>query len=101
MPRETVFSNESPYTEVSAARSVVGVNWGGEMDGYVQVSTQLFNDDLLYADGHGTVHEATGGEAVRRNLWGQGFYVNLDRDGINKLIRHLRRARDQAFGRDE
>lgn len=30
-----------------------------------------------------------------------GFYVDLDRRGINKLIRHLRRARDQAFGRDE
>lgn len=30
-----------------------------------------------------------------------GFYVQLDRRGINDLIRHLRRARDQAFGRDE
>jgi len=31
----------------------------------------------------------------------QGFYVWLDRKGINDLIRNLRRARDQAFGRDE
>lgn len=30
-----------------------------------------------------------------------GLYVDLDRQGINDLIRHLRRARDQAFGRDE
>lgn len=30
-----------------------------------------------------------------------GLYVNLDRRGINDLIRHLRRARDSAFGRDE
>jgi hypothetical protein len=30
-----------------------------------------------------------------------GLHVNLDRRGINKLIRHLRHARDQAFGRDE
>jgi hypothetical protein len=30
-----------------------------------------------------------------------GMYVDLDRAGINKLIRNLRRARDQAFGRDE
>lgn len=30
-----------------------------------------------------------------------GWYVTLDRDGVNKLIRTLRRARDQAFGRDE
>lgn len=31
----------------------------------------------------------------------EGFYVDLDRRGINQAIRHLRRARDQAFGRDE
>ena len=30
-----------------------------------------------------------------------GFHVSLDRRGINDLIRHLRKARDQAFGRDE
>lgn len=28
-------------------------------------------------------------------------YVTLDRAGINELIRKLRKARDQAFGRDE
>lgn len=30
-----------------------------------------------------------------------GLYVTLDRHDINDLIRILRRARDQAFGRDE
>jgi hypothetical protein len=30
-----------------------------------------------------------------------GWFCDLDRRGINELIRHLRRARDQAFGRDE
>lgn len=30
-----------------------------------------------------------------------GMYVDLDRAGINRLIRNLRRARDNAFGRDE
>jgi hypothetical protein len=30
-----------------------------------------------------------------------GMFVELDRAAINKLIRNLRRARDQAFGRDE
>jgi hypothetical protein len=30
-----------------------------------------------------------------------GFHVDLDRHAINQLIRNLRRARDQAFGRDE
>ncbi len=30
-----------------------------------------------------------------------GMWVTLDRLGINTLIRHLRRARDAAYGRDE
>lgn len=30
-----------------------------------------------------------------------GWFVQLDRDGINQLIRHLREARNQAYGRDE
>lgn len=30
-----------------------------------------------------------------------GLYITLDRGSINDVIRHLRRARDQAFGRDE
>lgn len=29
-----------------------------------------------------------------------GFFVNLDRAGINNLIRTLRKARDAAFGAD-
>jgi hypothetical protein len=28
-------------------------------------------------------------------------HINLDRAGINRLIRFLRRARDDAFGKDE
>ena len=32
---------------------------------------------------------------------GQGWFVSLERCDINDLIRYLRRARDQAFGRDE
>lgn len=27
--------------------------------------------------------------------------INLDRDGLNRLIRFLRRARDDAYGKDE
>lgn len=30
-----------------------------------------------------------------------GWFVDLDRAGTNRLIRILRRARDSAYGRDE
>ena len=31
---------------------------------------------------------------------GEGLFCDLDRESINKLIRTLRKARDQAFGAD-
>ena len=30
----------------------------------------------------------------------RGWFVHLDREGVNRLIRSLRKARDQAFGAD-
>ncbi len=33
-------------------------------------------------------------------VW-KGQFVDLDRDQINDLIRHLRECRDKSFGRDE
>lgn len=50
----------------------------------------------------GTVDEATGGhDATCSGGRSNGFFATLDRQGCNDLIRNLRRARDQAFGRDE
>lgn len=31
----------------------------------------------------------------------RAIFTDLDRDGINRLIRYLRRARNQAYGADE
>ena len=31
----------------------------------------------------------------------RGWFIDLNRDGINAMIRVLRRARDQAYGVDE
>lgn len=101
MPKELVFAPDRPYTDASSAQSVVGVHWGGEMDGYLQVSTMLFNDDGKYITADGVTHQAEGDDAVRRDIHAQGFYVSLGRKEVNALIRNLRRARDQAFGRDE
>ena len=45
---------------------------------------------------------------IRRSIDGErvkgegndGMYVSLDREGVNRMIRSLRKARDQAFGSD-
>ena len=60
----------------------VKVGWSRER-GDVQIATVNENEDI----------DQFSAEA--------GLHVNLNRRGINDLIRHLRHARDQAFGRDE
>lgn len=90
MPKEVVYSSELPWGPDDLGVAITEVRWSREGSD-VQVVTKAVrrtdharlraeNEPLDYTD---------------------GFYVNLDRRGINDLIRHLRRARDQAFGRDE
>ena len=68
---------------------LVDVRWNRE-GGYVQVVTKE-------TDPHGgrLVGDELGAHVT------DGYFVELDRAAVNKLIRNLRRARDQAFGRDE
>jgi hypothetical protein len=42
----------------------------------------------------------SGASPEPRNAW-EGQFVDLDRQQINHLIRQLRIARDQAYGKDE
>lgn len=87
MPKEIVVSHwpvlydeegrQVPMDEQGLAQ----VGWSAEAE-HVQVVT-LSRDPVSYETKY------------------EGYYVSLDRRGINELIRHLRRARDQAFGRDE
>lgn len=70
------------------------VGWGGIADdaaGYVQVATVNENSDLQLGD---SLPEGASAAPF------EGWYVHLDRAGINRLIRALRRARDSAFGAD-
>jgi hypothetical protein len=80
MPKEIVLSAD-PLHDGEEVEGLVQVGWNVEAE-YVQVAT--FSRAMV-------THET---------IW-DGFYVSLNRDGINRLIRNLRRARDQAYGRDE
>lgn len=94
MPKEKIvgdsFSPAFGTPEEPTGRSVAVVGWDRET-GHVQLVTKC--------------ESMIGGRFVPEEDEGvhytDGFYVTLDRRGINDLIRHLRRARDQAFGRDE
>lgn len=91
--------------------SAVEVRWNKE-SGYFQMATCMHNSSV-----GGVVTEfptelrlifgepsTSGEEAAQETEFlaqAAGCWVTLDRKGINDVIRNLRRARDQAFGRDE
>jgi hypothetical protein len=93
MPKESVYGIQHifdpPSNDNRPMVPTVDVLWGRE-GGYVQIVTK--------------VEDAHGGRWVGdspETHFTDGMYVDLDRNEINRLIRNLRRARDQAFGKDE
>ncbi len=81
MPRESVYGTDP--TELA-----VKVGW--DRDKHVQVG---IGGPIEFTFTH--FPEGVVGPSYD-SLW-----VTMTRQGINDLIRHLRRARDAAFGRDE
>lgn len=115
MPKETIYGDGLPYGEDDPGRSVVEVGWARDAE-HVELASKCIHvaDGSDYSPPLEPIEEpppmmyATGepvafvGEMLEFEAVGHtGHYVQLDRKGINQLIRVLRRARDQAFGRDE
>lgn len=88
MPREVIvqhgprFYNDEGREVPQETQPLVQVGWSREAE-YVQIATGV-RDPVTY-------------ESDQDKWW----FVQLDRTMINEVIRVLRRARDQAFGRDE
>jgi hypothetical protein len=90
MPKEKIYGDK-PFGEEHPEQSVVEVRWDQE-SGYFQIATKEAMAEVFMA----------GDELPENTIPAQyGWYVTLDRRGINDLIKTLRRARDQAYGRDE
>lgn len=94
MPKEVV--RAAPDVEMSVRGSeevvhpVCEVRWSRE-GSHVQVVTRALEREFGFDPSSPETEIPVG----------YGYFVDLDRQGINALIRNLRRARDQAFGRDE
>lgn len=83
MPKEIIASKYDGLTDQDGnlvPEPHVHVGWSRE-PGHVELATRVGGD---YAD----------------DLTRPGVFSQLDRDGINRLIRALRKARDAAFGSD-
>lgn len=81
MPKE-VIHDDTVYSDGNSSPLAVEVSWG--QNTYVQIAS--VNLPKKAEDPYGPE---------------SGFYTDLDRGMINKLIKVLRRARDQAYGADE
>jgi len=119
MPKERIFGSELPYGDDEPARSIIEIGWHRDIE-HVEVATKCI-DGVTGDDWHPPL------EVIDESLWTprpfsgsdtsnpammppvleleglarSGHYVQLDRRGINEMIRVLRRARDQAFEKDE
>jgi hypothetical protein len=94
MPKEVMVFDRSVFGPDSSACPLLQVRWG--KDGFVELGSRIVHA-ADHSDYEPTEKERPGeaGKPIR------GTYVSLERHQINELIRYLRRARDQAFGRDE
>ncbi len=81
MPRETVYDQATLYD--------VEIGWSSDS---VQIGIQSHDREPLVKH----LAQDAADPAMFTSLWG-----NLDRAGCNRMIKLLRRARDEAFGRDE
>lgn len=120
MPRESV-------TAVGGSEFSIHVGWS--LNGSVQVATEMADGKSMFWQLLGSDAERLGAEvrkvvaeanepgpkplgdnAIGENVLNaidviaptyRGLWADLDRAGVNRLIRILRKARDAAFGRDE
>lgn len=95
MPKETVYGTGPIYGEDSSAIPIIEVRWSKDV-GFVELGTRIVHraDHSNYIP---TVEE----DPERAGAEIRGLFMSFERSQINNLIRNLRRARDQAFGRDE
>jgi len=91
MPKEVIYGKSFPYSEKDPAGSITEVRWSRDSE-FVQIATRCINisDETVYKDPNKPTLTAA-----------DGWFVDLDRNAINKLIKDLRKARDQAYGKDE
>lgn len=85
MPK-AIIKSRYPDPEGGPPETIVRVGWTPGRE-HVEVATVMPNEHVRLPEP--TLEQSN------------GWFVQLDRTGINELIRTLRQARDKAYGRDE
>lgn len=85
MPKEYIedrYASDDDDAVANGSPTRVRVGWSREAE-HVEIAT-IAPDEMT----------------LRPTPEGNGWFVQLDRGGLNRLIRTLRKARDQAYGQD-
>lgn len=94
MPKETIRGHETGDAEQDRHLTHIEVGW--TKDCGVQLGLHMPFRSLAFVE----IDPATGQHGEIRDLF-NSLWAHPDRAQINRLIRALRKARDDAFGRDE
>jgi hypothetical protein len=81
MPKELIFE-KNEHGDPNTQGTVIRVGWSRE-SGHVELAT--IRDDS---------------QVLEPGVEANGWFAQMDRQSINRLIRVLRNARDSAFGKD-
>ena len=90
MPSERMQTKGDPAIDVRVA-------WSRDCE-YVQLAVISQDPDKAKAMAKGIADQL---ETRGDQFVDSGWHAGLDRDGLNQLIKTVRRARDQAYGKDE
>jgi hypothetical protein len=98
MPKHHIY----PPSGVDGASAPERIELRWQREQYVQIATTAWQGGTATTPDPGAEYlpAAADDDGEAKPAW-DGRYVDLDRQRINHVIRQLRTARDQAFGRDE
>lgn len=99
--KEGVMPKEYIYSQDHGREAIIMVDGDGEHPGVPK--TEVL-DTLAIKVGWSKEQEHVGLCVLDKATDPDGFeaqHINLDRAGLNRLIKVLRQARDDAYGRDE
>lgn len=105
MPKEITYSDQREYVLMDDG-SEGTPGWGGDdpRDGAARRNRPVLRRAAVVGWSREQGHVEIGLNALdvstQSGSYESGMFATFDRDGINRLIRTLRKARDQAFGAD-
>lgn len=109
MPKVNIYEPAKPGVNIETGEEVpvqprrISLGWGRGTHaqlGIGWVDPEAKKEDVPRAVGFSADFMTSGETDERGRIW-QSQWIDLDRHTINQLIRELRSARDQAYGRDE